>query len=334
MAEISAGYASQLRRELAARNRLYAHGRAHVESYGSSPVIVYPPDGEHHGNFFDPSYAAILANPLWARRLTKVHAQANRSLPKADRRWCELDSSTSSDALLMNIFCAPGVADSAAVRNALGVEGHPELDFGWKARVPLSNGRFDRTEVDLRFGSLLLEAKLTETNFQTRAAAIVEGYRDLDAVFDRDLLPRVELPPRRWRSQAEFPEEFSQEGESLVSPDAEPPPEAPLRFTLADAGGAGYAGYQLIRNVLAAYATESSFCVVHDARRPDLREDWFRVMADVKSANLRVRLKVITWQELAALLPGDLQTFLDLKYGIIAPGRISSIAGSIPESEE
>jgi hypothetical protein len=37
-----------------------------------------------------------------------------------------------------------------------------------------------------------------------------------------------------------------------------------------------------------------------------------------------VRLKVLTWQELAALLPGDLQKFLDLKYGIAAPGEFAS----------
>ena len=36
---------------------------------------------------------------------------------------------------------------------------------------------------------------------------------------------------------------------------------------------------------------------------------------------MRVRLKTLTWQELAALLPEELQQFLDLKYGIVAPGR-------------
>jgi len=46
----------------------------------------------------------------------------------------------------------------------------------------------------------------------------------------------------------------------------------------------GYRGYQLIRNVLAAYAQGSSFCVIHDERRPDLREMWFEVMAAVKIA--------------------------------------------------
>ena len=135
-----AWYATQLRAELALRNRSYARGRAHVESYGSAPVIVYAPEhpadedlpagtprrSGRHGNFFDAAYAAIAARPEWMRRFDKVHAQAARSLPKPQldptRRWRELDSCMSSDALLMNIFCTPGVAESAAVRNALGVD--------------------------------------------------------------------------------------------------------------------------------------------------------------------------------------------------------------------
>ena len=38
--------------------------------------------------------------------------------------------------------------------------------FGYRARVPLSNGRADRTEVDFRLGVPLIEAKLTENDFQ------------------------------------------------------------------------------------------------------------------------------------------------------------------------
>ena len=76
----------------------------------------------------------------------------------------------------------------------------------------------------------------------------------------------------------------------------------PLIRTILSRKRAGYASYQLIRNVLAAYAAGCSFCVLHDERRPDLREEWFQVMAAVKSAEMRVRLKVLTWQELAALL--------------------------------
>ena len=332
MATSTALYATQLRLELAARNRSYARGRAHVESYGSAPVIVYEPEGDRHGNFFDAAYAAILARPEWMRRFDKIHAQAARSLPKPQsdltRRWRELDSSMSSDALLMNIFCTPGVAESLAVRATLGVEDGAEPIFGWKARVPLANGRFDRTEVDLRLSSLLAEAKLTESDFQSRSAAIVESYRDFDEVFDRERLPRTEIATKRWMRASEFPENASQELESLV---VDPTLYSAVDTSFRPPGEEGYAGYQLIRNVLAAHATGSSFCVIHDERRPDLREAWFEVMAAVESAELRVRLKVLTWQELASLLPSALQEFLDHKYGIVAPGETPSRIEGAPD---
>jgi hypothetical protein len=327
----SGWYASELRRELGLRNQQWSRGRAHVQSYGNPPVIVYEPEGGRHGNFFDAAHAAIAARPEWMRRFNKIHAQG-RALPKAEsgRRWRELDSSMSSDALLMNVFCTLGVAEAPAVRRTLGVDGEDPPVFGWKARVPLMGGRFDRTEVDMRLGSLLVEAKLTEGDFQTRAAAVVEAYRDFDAVFARELLPRVELATRRRREATEFPEEYSQEFEDAwESARAELPASARPSAPMAGADFAtgvetGYAHYQLIRNVLAAYAQGCSFCVIHDERRPDLREAWFEVMAAVKSAEMRVRLKVLIWQELAALLPEGLQEFLDRKYGIVAPGRVAS----------
>lgn len=319
---LAGGYAAQLRQELNVRNRVYARGLPHVESYGGDPVIVYAPDCGHHGNFYDPAYAAITQDPDWLRRFDKVHAQAARSLPKPQidpkRRWRELDSSMSSDALLMNIFCTPGVPESAGVRNMLGVEGGAVPIFGWKARVPLASGRFDRTEVDMRFGSLLVEAKLTEVGFQTRIATIVEAYRDLDLVFDRDRLPRVEIPTARWMRASEFPENDSQEFESIR---VDPELFSPVDTSFRPPGDEGYASYQLIRNALAAYAADCSFCVIHDERRPDLREEWFQIMSAVKSAAMRTRLKILTWQELAAVLPDSLQEFLDVKYGITAPGR-------------
>ena len=328
-------YAGELRRELGLRNRRWARGRAHVESYGDPPVIVYAPsDDGRHGNFFDASYAAITARPEWMRRFDKIHAQG-RALPKAEsgRRWRELDSSMSSDALLMNVFCAPG---APAVRQALGVDSETEPVFGWKARVPLASGRFDRTEVDMRWGSLLVEAKLTEGDFQTRAADVVEGYRDFNAVFERELLPRLEIRTARRKQAVEFAEEFTQEWEDAAA-DEEVAREFQegivARAREAETAEAGYAGYQLIRNVLAAYAEGCSFCVVHDERRPDLREAWFEVMAAAKPADMRVRCKVMTWQELAAMAPEGLQEFLDRKYGIVGAGRVVSGMGDFGEAK-
>ena len=324
MAKETSLFASRLRMELGARNRLHARGRQHVESYGNPPVIVYAPDDARHGNFIDAAYAAIMARPEWCRRFEKIHAQA-RSLPKAERRWRELDSSMSSDALLMNVFCAPEVTSSISVRRMLGIDtpGMPNREmpeFGWKARVPLKNGRFDRTEVDMCWGGLLVEAKLTEADFQNCHSMVVEPYRDLDLVFDRELLPRAQIPTGRPKSSAEFPEDYSQE-EKIVPADEWQPQiwEAQRDFI------SGYASYQLIRNVLAAHAQGASFCVIHDARRPDLREAWFAVMSAVRDAAMRVRLKVLTWQELAPVLPEELQQFLGAKYGIAAPGKMAPL---------
>ena len=275
-ASAAAYYSTQLRAELAERNRAYAraHSLPHVESYGGASVIVYEPFGSppRHGNFGDEVYSAILANPEWRKRFAKVHTSARQALPKSERRWRELDSSNSSDALLMNIFSRPGVCAERALLLRLGLDEPAAPEFGYRARVPLKSGLLDRTEVDMKLGPLLVEAKLTESGFQSRALAGVNAYRDFGKVFDRSLLPRTKK---------------------------------------------SYEGYQLIRNVLAAQATGSRFCLMHDARRPDLREAWYSVLSAVKPAALRTRCTVLTWQELAAALPTTLQEFLGEKYGIV-----------------
>lgn len=314
--ELSASSA-RLRQELIARNRRYAAGRPHVESYGEFPVIVYAPEDGRHGNFIDDAYAAIEARPEWMRRFDKVHT-LGRSLPKSERRWRELDSSMSSDALLMNVFCTPAAFESEALRKMLGVDETCLPVFGVKARVPLASGRFDRTEVDMQWGSLLAEAKLTEADFQVCEQRVVHAYRDFDEVFDRERLPAVQIPVGRRKLEIEFPEDYSQQ-EIFGEPD-----EQRVLQTMPREWVAGYESYQLIRNVLAAHAQGASFCVFHDERRPDLREAWFRVMTAVRSAEMRVRLKVLTWQELAGRLPEALQVFLDMKYGIVAPGGTPS----------
>jgi hypothetical protein len=322
-------FAGGLRAELALRNHLWARSHPHVESCGSNPVVVYAPEDDRHGNFYTPAYAAISAHPDWMRRFDKIQAQG-RSLPKPqldpNRKWRELDSCMSSDALLMNIFCAPEVIASPAIRRMMSVDTHSEPLFGWKARVPLKSGRVDRTEVDMRWGDLLVEAKLTESDFQCREANIVEAYRDLDEVFDCDLLPRVQIRTRRRREAVELAEDFTQEWEPACESSDEVArafhAEIEARADAEQPWHPGFASYQLIRNVLAAHAARSSFCVMHDERRPDLRESWFQVIAAIKSADMRVRCKALTWQEIVPHLPGELRDFLDVKYGIVAPGCI------------
>ncbi len=279
----TAFYSAALRNELIARNAAFAkkYKLAHRESYGTPPVIVYEPEpcAMRHGNFLSSTYQAICLRPEWHRRLQKVHAQARTSLPRTDRKWCELDSCISSDALLMNVFCHPGTIANRNIRLMLGIEADEFPAFGVRAHAPLLNGRGDRTEVDMQIGDLLVEAKLTESDFQRKSKAVLASYRDFGEVFQSKLLPQ-------------FKDDFF--------------------------------GYQLIRNILAAYARSCSFCVLLDARRPDLLEQYYEVISAVRDADMRIRCKVLTWQELAANLEPDLQQFLDEKYGIVPPGLQAS----------
>jgi hypothetical protein len=267
-----------LRTELSLRNLRYAvtHGFLHDHTDGEVPGVIFgrSEDGRH-GNFHPLSYQEIWGNPQWARRLDKVHTAFKRARPRADWQWKELDCANSSDALLMNIFCHPGVMEISNVHALLGIESDAVPEFGYKPRTPLHGGRRDNTEIDMKLGSLLVEAKLTESDFQSAKASLIFRYRDLEAVFH---LLELESQNKKWTS------------------------------------------YQLIRGTLAAYSTGLSFCVFCDARRADLIEKWYRVMRTVRPFELRSRLKLLTWQELASALPEDLQPFLAAKYGILPVG--------------
>ena len=92
----------------------------------------------------------------------------------------------------MNVFCHPAVLRSAAVARLVGVEPGARPHFGLRAHVPLLGGRLDSTEVDMRIGNVLVEAKLTESDFQRAEKAKVLRYRDLLAVFDEGDLPQSE----------------------------------------------------------------------------------------------------------------------------------------------
>jgi hypothetical protein len=274
-----------LRTELSLRGMRFAkaHGLVYERTDGAVPSVIFARgDDGGHGNFHPRTYEAICSRPEWKRRLSKVHTAHKRVRARADWKWMELDCANSSDALLMNVFCYPGVTECAGVRATLGVAAGAVPEFGVKPRTPLKGGRrnntegkTDNTEIDMQVGDLLVEAKLTESDFQSARMALVERYRDLEEVFDVSELPMLN-------------------GRVI--------------------------GYQLIRGTLAAFASGCSFCVLCDARRPELVEAWYAVMRAVRSFELRCRLQLLTWQELAGVVPGELREFLAEKYGIVATG--------------
>ena len=266
--------ASALRCELSSRNSARSAGLAVEMSYSSVPSIVYAENETgQHGNFLPASYRRMMQQPGWKARLAKVYT-GSRFLPRSnDRTRRELECANSSDALLMNVFCYPGILRRAALCSLLGIEPGIHPTFGFRPRIPLQSGAEDRSEIDLKLGKLFIEAKLTEGDFQTARHSLVHRYRDLEAVFEVDRLP---MSKEKYRS------------------------------------------YQLIRGSLAAHAHGASFAVFCDQRRQDLIEYCFEIMSAVTNAELRCRLSVVTWQEIACAMPSKVKDFLSQKYGINA----------------
>ncbi len=195
--KVSGMNGSELRQLIieAAKGYADSHNLPHYLSLGrTNPVALFLPSQKplQHGNFLDASYSAICGNPAWARRLAKAHSQ-RQALPEEHRAEAmELDSCTSSDALLMNVFCYPGVFQHGPLARLLGLPTVPEprLDFGFNPGVPRRNSGRD-TEVDLRVEDLLIEAKLTETDFTDKRIDVVERYCDFRAVFEPSTLPML-----------------------------------------------------------------------------------------------------------------------------------------------
>jgi hypothetical protein len=269
-------HADGLRAQLRARAEAWAEApdRLSYKSLGAQPTVLFkPPSGVGgHGNFQEKSWEAIRTNFDWAFRLTKRHSQVG-ALPEPERASAmELDSSNSSDALLMNCFCFPGAA--AVIVKGLGLDPGARpgpLVFGFSPMLKLANGTGDSTEIDLRYGTLFFEAKLTEADFTSRPKHHVSRYVSLLEVFDVDLLPGT----------AEL-----------------------------------FAGYQLIRNILAAYEHDAQSVVLIDARRPDLLAEWKAVSKAIKGPGLRARCQLRTWQHVAKAAPRELAEFLEAKYGV------------------
>lgn len=183
---------SALRADLRARAEAWAESQRlpHFKSLGKTPTVLFETaaDGSLHGNFHPLAWRAIQSDPTWTKRLGKRHSQI-KTLPVERRKTArELDSSNSSDTLLMNCFCFPGAAERILAGLGLpAVAGVPE--FGYHPRLQLSSGGEDATEVDMRLGSVLVEAKLTERSFTSSPRTHVSRYRQLTEVFDVDSLP-------------------------------------------------------------------------------------------------------------------------------------------------
>tara|TARA_R110002072_G_scaffold7503_2_gene40599 strand:+ start:350500 stop:351249 length:750 start_codon:yes stop_codon:yes gene_type:complete len=127
---------------------------------------------------FDPeTYANINAKPDFKKRLDKSH-------PKA-KGYKEMQSSNSSDALLMNIFSNPNILKIKGIRDLLGINKDDNIEFGWN---PIFENERTKTEIDMKIGSTIFEAKLTEKDFSAKDIHFVLAYANVEELLDFETL--------------------------------------------------------------------------------------------------------------------------------------------------
>jgi hypothetical protein len=63
-------------------------------------------------------------------------------------------------------------------------------EFGVKAKIPLTSGLEDTTELYMRIGSYIFEAKLTERNFTTADEELIRRYKAFESTFEVSALKR------------------------------------------------------------------------------------------------------------------------------------------------
>jgi hypothetical protein len=166
----------ELKKQIRNLSELYATKRniGINKSYETAIIFLNIRD-----NFLSESFEAIEQNTVWKRRLIKRHPNVKDTF--------EMQSSNSSDALLMNIFCHPKISSWKSICNLFNINQiNPE--FGFKAEIPKINGSKDKTEIDIAFEEIFAEAKLTEDDFTEKEISIVQKYQGISDFFYMDSL--------------------------------------------------------------------------------------------------------------------------------------------------
>ncbi|MCH9662361.1 MAG: hypothetical protein K0U66_01715 [Gammaproteobacteria bacterium] len=227
--------------------------------------------GKLEDSFIKESFDAIEKNPAWKERIDKTHSHFKGESVK------EMQSSNSSDALLMNIFCYPKLFKWKGVRdlfleNKIEIDDR-KIDFGCKPNVSKGKEQ-EKTEIDMVIGNTFFEAKLTESDFTSKEIEKVEKYDCLYGVFDKDKLPKHKTDKNKYES------------------------------------------YQIIRNFLAAHQGKKQHRLLCDERRGDLVRAYYEIVGAIKIDDFKEKVGVIFWQEIAKKCGEPLKTFLLEKYGL------------------
>ena len=134
-------------------------------------------------SFHNKSFENIIKNEKYLQRLNKIHPKVPTIL--------EMQSSNSSDALLMNIFAYPEIRNLKKFQDLLSINPKDDIEFGWNPI--LANEKRYKTEIDVKIGNSIFEAKLTESDFKSKNLNIVLLYEDVETILDLKALTKDEI---------------------------------------------------------------------------------------------------------------------------------------------
>lgn len=224
-------------------------------------------------NFFDESWNLISKNPQYFNRTKKIHSHFDSIIPLV----YEMQSSNSSDALAMNIFCHPKIKEWKGIRNLFQLPIISTIEFGFKPQIiKIVNGNTicDSTEVDVFINnSIIGECKLTEEDFTSKSKKEVEQYKEFKNVFHIDKLIQNETKYHNYQLIRNILAANQHDCHFILFCDIRRPDLAK-------------SFYQTIR------------CI---------KDDYI---------NLRTRCEIIYWQDIAQVVGQDLKKFLNEKYGL------------------
>ncbi len=177
-------YHEELKQELISLAKEYG-----TKNFGNTYAHPNEPDNsslifsEVHYSFQSESWNLIVNKPEYFSRIQKVHPNTQTK----ESSVLEMQSSNSSDALAMNIFCHPSFKKWKGITNLFEVGKIDSIEFGFEAKVLKTNNNNiegDKTEVDVFINkNIIAECKLTEQDFCQKEKAIVEQYAQFNNVF-------------------------------------------------------------------------------------------------------------------------------------------------------
>ena len=129
-------------------------------------------------NFHPDTFANIYKNNNYKEKLGKIHANVSS--------FKEMQSSNSSDALLMNLFAHPKIKEWKSFRDLISIDQSDNIEFGWNP--VFDNETNHKTEIDMKIENSIFEAKLTEKDFTQKELKVVLTYSNVENIIDLEIL--------------------------------------------------------------------------------------------------------------------------------------------------